>query len=178
MDGRVLAIAEVRGGYFNRTDALDCGYSDSQLRSAVRERHLRRLRHGTCAPAQTYDDLGPEQRHLVLARSVVAGMSGRVALSHRSGSVAHGHDQWGWDMSVVDGTRLDEGAGRREAGVIHHEGLVSDDDVVDIGGLPVLTEERVTVESALVLDGEAGVCTVDSALRAGRLNREDLERPC
>jgi len=176
MDGRVVALAEQNGGYFNRADALDCGYSDTQLRSAVRDKHLRHVRHGTYALAETYDELGPEQRHLVLARSVVAGMPGRVALSHRSGSVAHGHDQWGWDMSVVDVTRLDKGAGRREAGVIHHEGVVPDGDVVDIAGLPVLSEERVTVESTLVLDGEAGLCTVDSALRAGRLNREDLER--
>ncbi|MDQ3628353.1 MAG: type IV toxin-antitoxin system AbiEi family antitoxin domain-containing protein [Actinomycetota bacterium] len=176
MDGRVLALAEINGGYFNRGDALDCGHSDTELRSAVRAKYLRRLRHGIYALAETYDELMPEQRHLVLARSVVAGMQGRVALSHRSGSVAHGHDQWGWDMSVVDVTRLDKGAGRREAGIIHHEGLVADDDLLDIGGLLVLSEERVTVESALVLDGEAGLCTVDSALRAGRLIREDLER--
>jgi hypothetical protein len=43
MDGRVVALAEQNGGYFNRADALDCGYSDTQLRSAVRDKHLRHV---------------------------------------------------------------------------------------------------------------------------------------
>lgn len=176
MDDRLQAVAASQRGYFTRSQALDCGISDAELRAAVRERVLRRLRHGTYVFAELYDALTPQEQHVVLARSVIATMPGDVALSHRSGSAAHGHDQWGWDMSVVDVTRLDGGAGRREAHVLHHVGTVDESDVVERDGLLILREDRVVVESCLVLDGESGLCTVDSALRQGRVTSAALER--
>ncbi len=176
MDDRLVSVAAEQGGYFTRTQALDCGASDSLLRSAVREGSLYRIRKGAYVFRDAHDALPPQDQHVVLARSVIASMPGPVALSHRSGSAAYGHDQWGWDMSVVDVTRLDGGAGRQEAGVFHHVGVVDESDVVESNGLLVLREDRVVVESCLVLDGEAGLCTVDSALRRGRINKHDLER--
>jgi hypothetical protein len=176
MDDRLMSIAAQQGGYFTRAQALDCGASDRQLRSAVREGHLSRIRQGTYAFREIYDALTPQDQHVVLARSVIASMPGPVALSHRSGSAVYGHDQWGWDMSVVDVTRLDGGAGRQEAGVFHHVGVVDESDLVESDGLLVLREDRVVVEACLVLGGEAGLCTVDSALRHGRINKHDLER--
>ena len=137
---------------------------------------LRRIRHGTYVFSDVYDDLLPQDQHVVLARSVLASLPGPVALSHRSGSAAYGHDQWGWDMSVVDVTRLDGGAGRRESGVNHHVGVVDEADVVERDGILLLREDRVVVESCLVLNGEAGLCTVDSALRIGRVTAAELER--
>lgn len=175
MDERLRAVAASQGGYFSRSQALDCGLNDAQLRAAVREGVLRRIRHGTYAFSDVYDDLTPQAQHVVLARSVLESIPGRVALSHRSGSAIYGHDQWGWDMSVVDVTRLDGGAGRQECGVHHHVGAVHERDVVERDGLLVLREDRVVVESCLVLDGEAGLGTVDSALRIGRVAPSDLE---
>jgi len=175
MDTRLAALAAANGGHFTAADAHDCGYDARAISAAVRAGEWRRLRRGCFAPADVYDELDPTARHLVLVRAVVAKLRDRVVVTHQSGSCAHGHSQWGWDMSVVHVTRLDRGSPRREAGVFHHVGSITDDDVVEHDGLLVSQEDRVVMEACSQLSVEAGLVVADSALHMGRVSEQDLE---
>src|SRR5690606_32956298 len=84
------------------------------------------------AARRARDDAG---RHVILCRIVQDRLGDRVAISHQSASCAWGHDQWGWDMSVVHVTRLDAGATRLEAGIQHHRFPLEHADLVEVNGL-------------------------------------------
>jgi hypothetical protein len=71
-------------------------------------------------------------------------------------------------------TRLDGGAGRIESGIVHHEGLVIDDDVVERGGLRMLSADRSALEAAIRADNEAALCVLDSLLRVTDVSPEQL----
>ena len=174
MDTAWLHLAAQHGGYFRTTHAYDAGYGRYDLASAVREGQLLRLRRGVYVVWSEHQQRSEQDRHTVLCRAVLSQLGGNVALSHQSGSTAYGHDQWGWDTSVVHVTRLDGNAGRREAGVQHHVGRIRDCDLVERDGLLTLVEERVVVEAAVELGVERGLCIIDSSLRAGRVTKQSL----
>jgi len=175
MTGSLEAIATEQRGYFTTSDAHDCGYDQRDIRDAVRTGAWRRLRRGAYAFAETYDPLGDAERHLILARAAIAKLGAdRVALTHQSASCAYAHEQWGWDMSIVNLTRLDRGAAREEAGINHHVGQVVDADLVERGGMLVMREDRAAVEACTQMPVQAGLCIVDSALRGGRVTRDAL----
>lgn len=175
MPSSLTELASQRGGFFFTADAHDCGLDGRAIRDAVRSGEWRHLRRGTYALAETYDPLDDTGRHVVVARAVVAKLGPeRVALTHQSASCVYRHDQWGWDMSMVNVTRLDRGAARQEAGITHHVGLVNERDLVDHGGFLVVREDRAVVEACTQMSVEAGLCIVDSALRHERISREML----
>jgi hypothetical protein len=122
-----------RHGSFQRREALAAGVNDAALRAAVRRRLLVRVRHGAYAFTDEWALLDEVGQHLVLARAVLRCLGPVVAASHHTGSLFHGLDLWGADLSRVHVTRLDGGAGRTERDVVHHEGLSLDSDVVQVG---------------------------------------------
>jgi hypothetical protein len=175
MDTRLEQTAQRRGGYFTRTEAHDCGYDDRAIRAAVRIGEWRRARRGYYVPGHLFDALDDAGRHLVLCRIVQDRFGARVAISHESAACVWGHDQWGWDMSTVQVTRLDGGASRTEAGVRHHRTTLTEADVVEVNGLLVPHEARTVFEACTNLSTESGLCLASSALRAGRVTKEMLE---
>jgi hypothetical protein len=175
MSTSLAAVAAAQGGYFTTGQARDCGHDTRAIRDAVRSGEWRHLRRGAYALADTYDSLSEPDRHVVLTRAVVAKIGpDRVAVTHQSASCVHSHDQWGWDTSVVNVTRLDGGAARQEAGVRHHVGEIREDDLVEHPGMLVVREDRAVVEACTQMPVEAGLCIVDSALRLARVDHEML----
>ncbi len=175
MDTALVHLAVRRGGYFTRSEAHDCGFDDRAIQAAVRAGEWRRIRRGYYSPSMLYDALDDADKHLVLCRIVQHRMGDRVAITHVSASTAWGHDQWGWDMSVVHVTRLDGGAGRIEAGIRHHRAKIDESDLVWIKGLRVTSEPRSVFEACTGVSVESGLCIVSSALRADRITKEVLE---
>ncbi len=175
MDTALEQLAARRGGYFSRSEAYDCGYDDRAIQAAVRAGEWRRVRRGHYSPSTLYDALDDAGKHLVLCRTVQNRMGDRVAITHTSASAAWGHDQWGWDMSVVHVTRLDGGTGRIEAGVRHHRAQIDPAELSWVSGLWVVGEARSAFEACTAVSIESGLCIVSSALRAGRITKEILE---
>jgi hypothetical protein len=163
-------------GFFTRAEARSAGYDDRQIAAAIRHRAWTRFRHGyytfpdLCA---VLDDVG---RHRTTSAAVLHSLGGRVALSHVSALVAHGVPVWGLPLDKVHVTRLDGGAGRVEAGVVHHEGVWSTTDVVEVDELRVVTADRAAIEAASRADNEVALCVFDATLRAGFCDQEQLER--
>jgi hypothetical protein len=101
-------------------------------------------------------------------------MGKNVALSHASGCVAHGVDIWRVDLTRVHVTRLDGGAGRIEGDVVHHEGFVTDDEVLDVDGLRVLPPQRCVLEAGSLASSEAALVLLNSSLHRGMCSLDDI----
>ncbi len=171
---RLRILAETTGS-FTRADALACGYDDRAIARAIRVRLWTRIRTG----AYTFSDLWAQAdelaRHRASARAVMKRLGTNVALSHVSAAVDHGLTAWNADLSQVHVTRLDGGAGRTEAGVVHHEGLCLDEDVVDHDGYFVVKPARAALETGSQLTTEAAIVLFDDGLHKRRFTVGELE---
>jgi hypothetical protein len=169
-----MGIAERQGGPFTRAQALSCGVPDDELYRLVRRKQLRRLRRGAYVSSRLYDPLDDVARHIVMIRAVLLSLGERVVVSHASAAALHGLALWGVDLGRVHVTRLDEGMGRREAGVEHHVGFVDESEIRLVDGIRVVAADRAAVETALTAEFAAGVAVLDSVLHAGRATPDGL----
>lgn len=169
-----LRILAETHGFFTRDEAHRAGYDDNAIRRAVRSRLWTRVRQGAYTFTDLWSSMDAVERHLVAARAVLRRLGDRAALSHTSAALMHGIHVWGADLSLVHVTRLDGGAGRTEAGVVHHEGLAIDDDLeVTSDGL-VMKAARAALEAAAIVDAEAAVVMLDSGLHLKLFTPEEM----
>lgn len=172
---RLQALAGT-AGYFRRQDALEAGFDDKAINREIRARRWVRIRRG----AYTFNDIWSAQdeveRHRITARAVVDRLGPGVALSHTSAVIEHGMAVWDADLSCVHVTRLDGGAGRTEAGVVHHEGFCIDDDLIEReDGLLMVKPARAALEHACLVSSESAVVTLDSGLHVHAFTRAEME---
>lgn len=167
-------IAETRG-FFTRLQALEFGYDDKAIRRAIRCRRWTRVRRGAYTFTDLWADGDEVAQHLLRAYAVERRLAGRVALSHVSAALHHGMDVWNADLSKVHVTRLDGGAGRTEAGVVHHEGLCLDSDVIETEGYLVMRAARAALETATMSTAEASVVVLDSGLHRQLFTDSELD---
>ncbi|AWB93542.1 type IV toxin-antitoxin system AbiEi family antitoxin domain-containing protein [Aeromicrobium chenweiae] len=152
-------------GYVTRGQFLDCGYSDRDIRAAVRSGLLRRRRQGVYVHAATFDVLSPEQQHVVDVRSVADKLGPAVAVSHQSACAIHGAAMYGTRLDRIHVTRLDGAAGRTAHGIVHHEGqVVRDDDLEEIDGMLVVKAPRSIFELGTTGSVESAIVVMDSGL--------------
>jgi hypothetical protein len=161
-------------GYVTRAQFLDSGYRDRDIRAAVRAGIITRIRHGVYTDASTFAVLSPEQRHLLIARSVADKLGPGVALSHQSACAAHGISTFGLDLDTIHVTRLDGATGRNEHGLVHHVGQVATEDVVQVDGMLVIKAPRAVFETASVGTVESAIVAMDSGLHQKLVSRDEL----
>ncbi len=154
----------MNGGVFSRAQVLALGESDRSLAHAVRAGELVRLRHGAYVRASDLAARDERGRHLLLARAVLAGQRGRVALAGPSAALLQGYTVWGHDLSLVHLVRLDSGAGRREAGVVHHLAADGETELEVLEGLLTVGPCEAVWQVAVLSTLESAVVTADSAL--------------
>jgi hypothetical protein len=161
-------------GVFLRAEALALGVDDGALRRSVKSGYLVRVRHGAYTFSDLWHGTDDRGRHLILVRAVMRLSLDRAAVSHHSAALLHGMDLWKVPLTKAHLTRLDEGAGRIRADVVHHEGRAAADDLTVRDGLTATRAVRAALESATLLDVEHGLCVVDSGLRSGLFDHEEL----
>jgi hypothetical protein len=172
---QIRLLAESRG-FFTRAEALDSGNKDRDLLAGVRSRVLVRFRHGYYTFEDLWEPLDARAQHLVRARAVQHALGPTVALSHTSAAIVHGVAVWGADLGRVHVTRLDGGAGRVEADVIHHVGAVGTDVTETVDGLRCFAADRSVVEAASWASSEQALVLFDSFLHLGLGEHHDLRR--
>ena len=163
-------------GFFTRGQAREAGHSDRDIAAAVHHRTWFRFRHGYYTFPDLWAELDDVGRHRVLCAAVLDSMGPGVALSHTSALVAHGVATWGLPLDKVHVTRLDGGAGRVEAGVVHHKGRWLRDDVVELNGQRVMVPDRAAIEAASRANNEVALCVFDSLLNLELCDRDQLTR--
>ncbi|MCX6407909.1 MAG: type IV toxin-antitoxin system AbiEi family antitoxin domain-containing protein [Propionibacteriales bacterium] len=172
----VELAARERGGFVLRSDLLALGWSDQSIAAHVMAGLLTRIRVGTYALPQVLTSLDREQRHLLLARSVLAKFApGSMALSHHSAAIAHGLATWAVDLRVVHVMRLDPGSARSESGVHHHRRLDGLEIVETPSGLPAVRADHAAFQVACGQDVRRALVVMDSALHLGLAERAALQ---
>ncbi|WP_262851330.1 type IV toxin-antitoxin system AbiEi family antitoxin domain-containing protein [Mumia quercus] len=174
----VTALAESQGGYVTRGQLRSLGSSDFGIAKAVRAGLLRKVRHGTYAPAATYDRLEGDDRYRVNVRAVLDKLGPEYVASHRSSCAVHRFGTFRVTNDEVDVTRRGGTRGRIEAGVRFHHGTVRDEDVIVVDGLPVTEPLRASIETTtlptLRRDVEAGVVLLSEGMRLSGTTREQV----
>jgi hypothetical protein len=171
-----FAGLEEQQGFIARADVLAAGFDDRFVRDRLRSGVWARMRNGAYCTTTLWAQLDAVARHERLARAVLRAHGDAVALSHVSGMVIRaGCDLWGVDLSRVHVTRRDNRSGSRERDVVHHQGVLRDGDVEEVGGLLVVREARCLAETAADAGVEAGMCVVDSALHRGRVSQGEVD---
>ena len=166
-------LAETQG-FFNRAQARHCGVTDKQVASAVRGRAWLRLRRGYYTFPDLWSELDELARYRVRCAMAMDSLGPAVALSHVSALAEHEIATWGLPLDVVHVTRLDGGAGRIEAGVVHHEGFSLGDDVTTVNGLRVMAPVRSALESCIRSSNEVALSVLDSLLHAEHCDHDAL----
>lgn len=161
-------------GYFTRAQARDLGYSDRLVAQMLRGRIWRRLRRGYFTFTDVWDELSPEGRHVALAHAVLHSLGDNVALCGVSGLLEHGVEIWGMSLDRVHVSRLDGGPGRSEGDVVHHEGRVTEADLVEVGGRAVLAAPRCAIEAGSRASNEAALVGFDSLLHQRLCSYDEL----
>lgn len=160
-----------------RRHLLADGYDDNAIAALVKSGELLRFRRGAYVDPTSWSALDEVGRHGLAVRAAVAGARTPVVVSHTSGLPEFDVPMWGLDLSEVHLTREDGRAGRREAGVRQHCGVVDPaDDVVDLNGLRVMKPARLALETCMIASVEAALCVVSHMLHAGLVSKDELFR--
>lgn len=162
---------------FLRREALDAGYSDSDLKQARSAGMIERIRHGAYVDAGVWAAASPEDRHLLLADAVIYSHDAKLALSHTSAAVAHGMSLYQPDLSKVHVVCLDDSIVRTHADVVYHRTSPRDESgILRRDDRPVVPPTRAALEAALLTDLRHGLVVLDSALNLGITTRDELKR--
>ncbi len=175
MESFFETVAQHRGGYILRPDLLDLSVSDREIAAALKQGLIVRIRPGTYAP-QGHTQLTAEDRHRLLAFATQDKLPSDVVISHDSAAVIHSGVSFGSDLTKVHVTRANRVAARSEANVVHHAGLLPEEDVVEVAGHRLVVPARAALETAAVSGTEAGLVHASLVLRSGVPPEELLDR--
>lgn len=157
-----------------RKELVEEGLDDRAIRRRIRTGALHRVRHGAYVAGGSWRDLDDDGQYAVRCHAVHRQARSQLVLSHVSALPAYDAPLWGLDLGVVHGTRRDGRAGRKEAGVQQHSGLLLDDDVVSLGELTVTSPARTCLDVTMVAPLEAALCVVNHLLHAGLVDHTML----
>jgi hypothetical protein len=176
MDPSLRALKAAQGGVFTRRQAVECGYTERQLKTLTRPGgHWTVLRRGVYAETELVGALSDDDRYLLGVHAVAVSTWTTAVISHTSAAAVHGlplRPHW---YALHHVTRPDVLGGRTDNGVTHHRAQLRDVDVVLSAGLRVTSPARTAVDIARLHGFTDGVVAADAALRAGA-RRQELVR--
>lgn len=167
-------------GPLRRAELLAAGVSDAEMRRAVADRELIRLRRGVYLPASP-DGNGRAvheraARHAVAVRGALCRLESSVVVSHVSAAVLHGLDPWGIPLRRVHVTRARRTGGRSGPDLHLHSAALDRDEIEIIDGIPVTSVPRTVADLARTVPFDRAVAVADAALRLPGVSADDLCR--
>lgn len=157
-----------------RCELLASGFTDQQLRALVKRGQLVRIRHGAYVDGGLWRQLDESERHRLHIRAVLKRAHPSTVVTHVSAAVERGAPVWGIPLDDVHVTRTDGKPGRREAGVVHHCGVLTEHDVEVVNGIPLTRAARCAVEVTAMATVEPALVTVNAMLHAEMLTAGEL----
>jgi hypothetical protein len=137
-----------------RGQLVQQGYKDKAIARLVRDGTWAKPRHGAYVDGAAWRAAGDIGRHELRARAVLVQAKSDLVLSHLTGAALWDLSFWDLVPESVHGTRRDQRAGRSEAGVTQHRGVLLPKDIVQRHGVPVVAAERLVIELPAVTDLE------------------------
>jgi hypothetical protein len=170
------ARASLNGGVVTRRDAVECGYTERELKTLTGHRGgWVVVRRGCYAERELWEALDEDGRYLLRVRAVALVQRRKAVTSHTAAAALLGmplRPRW---RELAHVTRSDVHGSRTEGGVKHHLGTLGEDDVVVVDGLEVTSPARTALDIGREHGFEDGVVAGDAALRLGA-TPEDLGR--
>lgn len=157
-----------------RRELLAQGITDNDIRTLVRRGELHRVRHGSYVPKSLWDACGPEDRHRLRVRAVLKRAHPCTVATHTSSAIERGASAWGVSLDEVHVTRADGHAGRHEAGVVHHSGVLPEEEIEVVNGVRLSTAPRAAVEVTTLYGVEEALVLVNGLLSCGALDKRQL----
>lgn len=157
-----------------RKEAIADGLTDRDIASLVRSGDWHRIRHGAYCDGGLWRALDPGGRHMLHARAVVRQARTAVVLSHASAVPEYGGPAALLDLDTVHVTRLDRRAGRVEAGVRQHQGVLRLDDVNAVHDVLVTSATRTAIDVTTVADVEQSIAVLEHLFREGHTTLEQV----
>jgi hypothetical protein len=173
MEARLRALMAANG-VFTRKEAMALGYHDHAIAMLVAGGVWVRVRRGAYVFGAEWAAMTENDRYAVLCRAAVHQSRTEVVLSHISSANEYGCPLWECDRSQVHLTRVDRRAGRAEAGIVQHRGVIDDDDMVVDDGVARMSATRTALELTTLLDVEHALVEVDFLLHEGLTTIEQL----
>lgn len=174
MDERLTPPPALGSDVFLRREALAAGFSQRSIDQLVRAGAWHRVRHGAYVVRSVWESADRDRRHALTVRAAVRQARTGVVVSHVSAVVELGAPTWGLHLDTVHLTRLDRRAGRNEAGVRQHQGVLEPGDIVDRNGLLVTSPTRTGLDITTVASTETGLCVVNHLLHTGATTERHL----
>lgn len=158
-------LAVTQNGCFTRAQALRSGLSPDETRRNLSDGTWTAIRRGVYVERELWRAAGDQVRAVLELQAVTLKTEGPVVGSHTTAAAILGIALWHNSDEWVHVTRPNA-AGRREAGVWHHEASLPEEEVVEQSGLLVTSPVRTGLDIARSgIDHEHAVVAVDSALR-------------
>lgn len=157
-----------------RRDLLADGYTDQQIRSLVRSKVLHRVRRGAYVAGELWRECSVEDRHRIICRAVLRAGHPLMVLTHVSGAIERGVPVWNIPLDEVHTTRTDSKGSRREAGVVHHVGILHEKDVEVVNDVRVSPAPRCAIEIASTTHLEPALVVVNGMLHQGLFSEGEL----
>lgn len=162
------------GSVFLRRDALNAGISQRQITLLTKSGDWHRVRRGAYVLGQVWARADEDDRRALRARAVLLQCRTEVVLSHTAALPEYGAPLWGVPDDVVHLTRLDSRAGRAEAGVRQHRGVLLPDDLVLRRGVGVTSGTRTAIDVPSVLEVEPALVVVNHLLNKGHTTLDEI----
>ncbi len=169
MDPRLQALT-AQHGVFLRKEAIALGYDDRAIHRHLSDGTWHRVRRGAYVDGELWRSSPLATQRLLLARAVLRNSRCHAFLSHQSAAHALGADVW-QPPELAHLTRSDGRAGRREAGVVQHRGVLRVGDTTVRDGIPVTSGTRTALDVASVSDVEHSLVVVNSLLHLGETTK-------
>ncbi|GAA3509896.1 hypothetical protein GCM10022262_37010 [Georgenia daeguensis] len=150
------------------------GIGPGEIRRAVRDNVLARVRRGAYLPASAWSGARPASRYRFFVQATAAAMRTPAVLSHESAAVMHGIPRIGPWPEVVHAVRERTTGGRSSAKIVRH-GVPQMPDVVVVDGVAVTGVARTVIDLARSSSFLTGVVGADHVLASGMSTREELE---
>ncbi|WP_372734806.1 hypothetical protein [Nocardioides sp.] len=158
-----------------RRELIADGLDDRAITRLVRAGVLHRARYGAYVDAGAWarcDDVG---RHELVARAVLKSAKTEVVLSHLSALAVWEVPIWDLALGPVHITRVDQRAGRREAGVVQHLGELRPSDTVTVHGIRLTSATRTALDCVPLVGIEHGMAIVGDLLHRNLTTPTELE---
>ncbi len=176
MRSGLAARAARHGGVFTRRDAVECGYTERELKTLTGHGGAWvTLRRGVYAERAVWDALGEDDRYTLTVRAMHRALRHQAVVSHQSAAALLQmplRPRW---RELLHVTRPGVRGGRTENGVKHHPAAFDESEIVVVDGIRVTGLARTAVDIGRESGYEDGVVACDAALRLGA-EQEDLER--
>ena len=158
-----------------RRELIAEGWTDRGIAHQVLSGAWARPRRGAFVNGAAWRSLDEAGRHEVVVRAVLKQSKTELVVSHVSGLPFVEAPVWGLNLSEANVTRSDQKAGRREAGVRQHRGLILPGDVVERHGIRVMHPTRLCLEVTMVAGVEESLVVVNDLLHRELTTPERLQ---